>query len=308
MNNRATTAAGDRTQPEVGGAFYWRVAPKTYALAEVRHTEIHYDLQNPFSGEAGDIVYKTGDMGRLLEDGEIELLGRRDEQVKIRGVRIELAEVENSLRAAPGVREVAVIDREDREGTKYLCAYIVGDEEVDFGSLRAGLATQLPESMIPSAFVLMEKLPRTISGKLDRRSLPSPGQALAEQKGQYLAPRTPVEEMLADIWAEVLGLKRVGINDNFFELGGHSLLATQVMSRVRATLGVELPLRVLFETPTLASMAPLITPRQDQLKEIPLITHIQSEEEQMLANLDQLSQEDVEALLSGMLAETNVSE
>ena len=246
---------GAACPPGVIGEIYIRTPYRSLGYYKQPELTSEVFIQNPFSEEAGDIVYKTGDMGRVMEDGEIELLGRKDEQVKIRGVRIELPEIEKSLREAAEIKDVAVIDREDREGTKYLCAYVVGDGDVDFGKLRAELSQQLPENMMPSAFVLMEKLPRTISGKIDRRSLPAPGEAL---KKDYVKPRTAVEELLAGIWCEVLGVTRVGIKDSFFDLGGHSLLATQVMSRVRAALGVELPLRTLFETPAVEDLAPYL--------------------------------------------------
>ena len=210
-------------------------------------------IQNPFSNDPNDIVYKTGDLGRLLDDGNVELLGRKDQQVKIRGVRVELEELNSVVRGFAGVKEVAVIDRKDTIGGNFLCAYVVGNGELKLDALRAYLQERLPSAMVPSAFVVMEKLPRTLSGKIDRRALPQ----LQERtgRGEYVAPRTATEQMVAEIWANLLGLPKISLHDNFFELGGHSLLATRVMVRVRKTTGVELPLRALFENPTVAKLA-----------------------------------------------------
>jgi non-ribosomal peptide synthetase component F/acyl carrier protein len=213
-------------------------------------------VQNPFSDDPNDIVYKTGDLGRVLKSGDFEYLGRQDQQVKIRGVRVELAEIENLLRAHPAVKDVAAIDRQDSGGHNYLCAYVVLETGAGTDELRELLAQNLPDYMVPSAFVVLEELPRTISGKVDRRELPAPGDAVAARQREYVAPGTQVEQLLAGVWAKVLGLGRpVGIHDNFFELGGHSLLAMQLLSRVRDALQVELPLRSLFESPTVAELS-----------------------------------------------------
>src|SRR5215831_2226858 len=216
-------------------------------------------VPNPFSNDAEDIIYRTGDYGRLLEDGNFEFLGRRDQQVKVRGVRVELAEIENQLRRHEGVKDVAVVDREDGEGNKYLCAYVVVKEGTTSSQLREYLQGELPEALVPTGWVRMQELPRTLNGKVDRRGLP----ALAEVQekkgaggaGEEERPRTAVEEIVAGIWQEVLHLPRVGVEENFFELGGHSLLATQIISRMREALQVELTLRVLFESPTVAGLA-----------------------------------------------------
>ncbi|HZG43251.1 MAG TPA: amino acid adenylation domain-containing protein, partial [Longimicrobium sp.] len=196
-------------------------------------------------------LYRTGDRVRWRADGTLEYLGRLDEQVKVRGYRIELGEIEAALRQARGVADCAVVVREDATGDRRLAAYIVGDAETE--ALRAYVRQSLPEYMVPSAFVFMDALPLTANGKLDRRALPAPDLASAEET--YMAPRTPVEEVLAGLWAEVLRLERVGVEESFFDLGGHSLLATRVVSRVRAVFSVELPLRALFEGPTVAEMA-----------------------------------------------------
>ena len=213
-------------------------------------------IPNPFSDQPSARLYKTGDLARYLIDGNIEYLGRIDNQVKIRGFRIELGEIEAALSQHPVVRETVVIARENSAGDKQLVAYLVPHQEPapTNSDLRHFLKAQLPDYMMPSAFVVLEALPLTPNGKVDRRALPQP-ELRPELEPTFVAPRTPIEEILANIWGCVLGIEQVGIDDNFFELGGHSLLATQVISRVRNTLAVELPLRSLFETPTVASLA-----------------------------------------------------
>ena len=212
-------------------------------------------IPDPFGEDSGETVYKTGDLARVLEDGNYEFLGRKDQQVKIRGIRVELGEIENLLRGHQGVHDVAVIDREDATAFKYLCGYVVLDEGVNPADLRDYLATYLPEYMIPSAFIPMQELARTVTGKLDRRALPAPGQSRAGLEESYVAPRNRVEELLAGIVGEVLSIEKVGAFDNFFQLGGHSLLAMRLLTQAREVLGIEIPLRNLFEHPTVASLA-----------------------------------------------------
>ncbi|HEX7239667.1 MAG TPA: amino acid adenylation domain-containing protein, partial [Longimicrobiaceae bacterium] len=207
-------------------------------------------LPDAFAGDAGSRMYRTGDRARWLATGVLEYLGRLDEQVKVRGFRIELGEIESLLRQGEGVADCAVVAREDAPGDRRLVAYVVGGTDVE--ALRAGLRRGLPEYMVPGAFVALERLPLTPGGKLDRKALPAPDFAAAER---YVAPRTPTEEVLAEIWTETLHLERVGATDGFFELGGHSLLATRVISRLRQVFGVEVPLRALFEGPTVAELA-----------------------------------------------------
>ncbi|HEV2733228.1 MAG TPA: condensation domain-containing protein, partial [Longimicrobiaceae bacterium] len=211
-------------------------------------------VPDPFSREAGARLYRTGDRARWLADGALEYLGRIDLQVKVRGFRIEPGEVEAALEAHPRVREAVVVARQDAPGESRLVGYVVpaAGEEVTPGGLRAHLQGSLPEYMVPSAFVVLDALPLTPSGKVDRRALPEPE---VWREEEHEAPRTPGEELLAGIWAEVLGVEQVGIRDDFFGLGGHSLLATRVISRVRETFGVELPLQVLFDGPTVADLA-----------------------------------------------------
>ncbi|HEX7241659.1 MAG TPA: amino acid adenylation domain-containing protein, partial [Longimicrobiaceae bacterium] len=203
-------------------------------------------------GPAGSRMYRVMDRARWRPDGELEYLGRTDFQVKVRGFRVEPGEIEAALERHPGVREAVVVAPEHAPGERRLVAYVVG--EASAAELRAFLRERLPAYMVPSAFVALDALPLTGSGKIDRRALPAP-EAAASGEGEYVAPRTPTEEVLAGIFAEVLGAERVGARDGFFELGGHSLLATRVVSRVRGALGVELPLRAVFEVPTVAGLA-----------------------------------------------------
>jgi amino acid adenylation domain-containing protein len=213
-------------------------------------------IPDPFREEPAARLYKTGDLARYLPDGNIEYLGRIDHQVKIRGFRIELSEVESVFDRHPAVEDAVVIAREDVPGDKRLVAYVVASHEPTptISELRSFLKEKLPDYMIPSAFVFLDFLPLAPSGKIDRRVLPEPDLERFRQETKFVAPRTPVEKILAKIWSEVLGLERVGAHDNFYELGGHSLLATQLVSRVHQTLEVELPLRVFFEKQTVAGL------------------------------------------------------
>ncbi|MEH2077516.1 MAG: amino acid adenylation domain-containing protein, partial [Nostoc sp.] len=222
-------------------------------------------LASPRASAGGRRLYKTGDLARYLPDGNIEYLSRIDDQVKIRGLRIELGEIEAVLSQHSDVQVSCVIVREDTPGDKRLIAYVVThhDCQPTMGEIRQFLKAKLPDYMIPSAFVILESLPLNLNGKVDRRALPKPDldTALLEK---YVAPRTPIEEMLALLWTQVLKVEQVGIYDNFFELGGHSLLATQLVSRIRTSFKVELPLRSLFAAPTIAELAPFIQQLQQQ--------------------------------------------
>ncbi|MET0395684.1 MAG: amino acid adenylation domain-containing protein [Longimicrobiaceae bacterium] len=217
-------------------------------------------LPDPFSAEAGGRMYRTGDRVRWLADGTLEFLGRVDHQVKVRGFRVEPGEVEAALERHPGVREAVVHAREDpafgMPGDRRLVGYVVpaAGARVRAAELREHLLASLPDYMVPGAFVVLEALPLTPSGKTDRRALPAPDPSGAAEHG-YAAPRTPVQEVLAAAWAEVLGVERVGVEDDFFALGGHSLLAARVVSRVRDALGLELPLPAVFAAPTVAGLA-----------------------------------------------------
>jgi amino acid adenylation domain-containing protein len=253
---------GQPCAPGSFGEIYIRTPYRTHGYYKEPELTRDVFIPNPFTGDENDLVYKTGDLGRILSSGDFEFLGRRDGQVKVRGVRMELGEIEGLLRDHPTIRDVAVVSHEERDGSNSLCAYVVLSEPTDPSLLRAYLATSLPSYMLPSYFVELETLPRTLSGKVDRRALPKPEQARSEQSMPYIAPRTPVEEALVEIWRRVLGLKRIGIHDNFFVLGGHSLLATQLLSRIRGAFDVELHLRSLFDGPTVAEQAVAITQLQ----------------------------------------------
>jgi amino acid adenylation domain-containing protein len=210
-------------------------------------------VPDPFSTVPGARMYRTGDRLRWKADGTLEFMGRLDAQVKIRGFRIEPGEIEAILSGHEDIEEARVIVREDEPGEPRLVAYVVG--RVDAAGLREHLGQRVPEYMVPAAFVAVERLPLTPSGKLDVRALPAPAYAGADA---YEAPRTPVEEVLAGIWAKLLRSERVGVHDNFFEVGGHSLLATSVVSRIREVFSVELPLRGFFASPTVAGLAELV--------------------------------------------------
>lgn len=223
-------------------------------------------IPHPF--QANCKLYKTGDLARYLPDGNIEFLGRIDNQVKIRGFRIEPGEIETVLSQHPQVQQAVVTVREDAPGNKYLTAYVVGKTETLTSSeLRQFLKPQLPEYMMPSAFVMLKTLPLTPNGKVDRRVLPKPEITNSELEAAFVAPRTCQEEKLAEIWCTVLHREKVGIYDNFFELGGHSLLLTSVISRIRESFAIELPLRSLFAAPTIAALSQVLTARQLEVQE-----------------------------------------
>ena len=212
-------------------------------------------VPNPFTA-TGERLYRTGDVVRQRPDGTLDFIGRRDYQVKIRGFRVELGEIESALLVNPSVKQAVVIAREDQPGQKRLVAYLVlqpGHETVKTALLHASLQDQLPEYMVPSAYVQMEALPLNSNGKVDRKRLPQP--QTVEAGTQDRNARTVEEEILCGIWEQVLKVERVGVEENFFEIGGHSLLATQVVSRIREAFGVEIPLRILFERPTIAGLA-----------------------------------------------------
>jgi acyl carrier protein len=217
-------------------------------------------VPHPHARVPGARLYRTGDRARRLVDGSIEFLGREDEQVKVRGFRIEPGEVEAVLARHPAVRECAVAAREDVPGERRLVAYVVAraGRSASAGELRGHLGARLPAYMVPGAFVWIEELPLSPNGKLDRRRLPAPTSERPELEAAYSAPGSAIEAALTGIWQDVLGIDRIGVHDNFFDLGGHSLLATQVASRIRDTLHHELPLRELFEYPTIATLATTI--------------------------------------------------
>ena len=232
-------------------------------------------------------VYRTGDLGRFSPDGCLEHIGRKDFQVKIRGFRVEVAEIEAALLKHPNVRESAILAEVDNLGDNRLVAYVVVNHQSAPSSseLRRFLKERLPEYMVPSAFVRVSAIPLTHSAKVDRRALRELDREELEKKPPLVEPRTPIEESLAKIWSGVLSLDQVGIHDNFFDLGGHSLLATQIISRVINKFKVELPIQLLFESPTVAEMAQIIV--QNQAKKVG-----PEDLARMLAELESISDED----------------
>ena len=231
------------------------------ARGYLNHAELTAErfLRDPFAVEAGDWMYKTGDLGSWLPDGNIEYLGRNDDQVKIRGFRVEVGEIEVRLKGQLALREVMVVAREDKPGEKRLVAYYTVREGGDQGELgaeklRAYLSAEVPEYMIPAAFVRLERMPLTPNGKLDRKGLPTPeGDAYGVR--DYEEPRGETEKKLAEIWAEVLRVEKVGRHDNFFELGGHSLLVIKLVRRIEDSFGVDIAFRGVFADPRLSSLA-----------------------------------------------------
>jgi non-ribosomal peptide synthetase component F len=204
-------------------------------------------------------MYRTGDLVRWGADGQLQCLGRADEQVKIRGYRIELGEVRAALAALDGVAQAVVIDREDRPGDKRLVGYITGT--ADPAAARAALAERLPAYMVPAAVVALPTLPLTVNGKLDRRALPAPEY---QDVDRYRAPADPIEQTLAGIYAQILGVERVGVDDSFFDLGGNSLLAMRLATRIGTELGVDVPVQTIFDEPTVARLAQKIRPQAEQ--------------------------------------------
>jgi acyl-coenzyme A synthetase/AMP-(fatty) acid ligase/acyl carrier protein len=221
-------------------------------------------LPNPFRAEAGDRIYRTGDMGRLSPDGSIEFVGRNDFQVKIRGFRVEVGEVEVALGQHPAVGDVVVVPGDDTHGDRYLVAYLATNENLSLSisEIRSFLQQELPEYMIPSAFMFLDALPRTPNGKVNYRALPMPDFERSRLETEFVAPQTETEKQIAEIWQEVLGLEQVGIQDNFFDLGGHSLLAAQLVSRIEARVGEAINLRSFFLAPTVSALATLLATRR----------------------------------------------
>jgi amino acid adenylation domain-containing protein len=232
-------------------------------------------------------LYRTGDLAKYRADGNIEFLGRIDNQVKIRGYRVELGEIESLLLQHPQIQEAVVTISSSPENKKLIAYLVPSDPDLQTSSIKVYLQEKLPAFMVPATYVILDALPLTPSGKIDRRSLPKPDLSVTHER---IAPRNSTEQEVADIWADVLGLPKVGIYDNFFDLGGHSLLATQVMTRVKANFRVEIPLRILFESPTVADLAEFIVNRQLEQVDEQLL-------EFLLTEVDDLSDEEVRKLL-----------
>ena len=264
-------------------------------------------VADPFS--AARLLYKTGDLGRYHENGDIEFLGRCDNQVKIRGLRIELGEIEAALKAHDSVRHSAVVLSDDRSANPSLVAYVVPNEgkTVTHSELRRDLRSKLPDYMVPSAFVTLTALPLTPNGKLDRKALPALDTTQRGVLDGYVPPRSELEKSLLEIWTEVLDVEKIGVFDNFFELGGHSLLATKVIARVRKYLGVEVPMRGLFEEPTVAGLANFIANASGDaiIRSYPIALERSGrrKREQLQTRLRALSDEEIDALLTAALAQ-----
>jgi Phosphopantetheine attachment site/AMP-binding enzyme/AMP-binding enzyme C-terminal domain len=249
-------------------------------------------IPDPFSREPGQRLYRTRDRARYLADGRIEFLGRSDFQVKLRRFRIELGEIEAALRGHSEVREAVAAMQRDADGEPYIAAYIVParDTAPVPAGLRAFLKERLPEYMVPAAWVTLDKLPLTSSGKLDRAALPEPDCRKREIESPLVAPSNSLEEILAEIFADILGVAQVGVHDNFFELGGHSLLATRAVARIRKALNTDLTLRSFFEGASVAEIAATLTARE-------LAPSQMEETAALLQKLQHLTVEDLEELL-----------
>lgn len=228
-------------------------------------------VPDPFNAESGARLFRTGDIGRYLADGNIEYRGRRDHQVKVRGFRIELGEIEAQLATHVHVNQAVAIAAENERGEKQIVAYVVAGEEVSSDELRGHLSRKLPVYMIPGAFVFLDAFPLTASGKINRLALPHPSSAQGVTRKEFVAPRTPVEEILAGIWTDVLNVTEIGVNDDFFGLGGHSLLLARIAARIREAFNIDLSLRVLFEASTIAELAKRVETATHITEDAPLL-------------------------------------
>ena len=244
-------------------------------------------ILNPFSDEPGSRLYKTGDLVRYLPDGNIEFLGRLDHQVKIRGFRIELGAIEAVLGQHFAIRETVVIATEDYIGDKCLVAYIIpqSDRVLTASEVRRFLKEKLPKYMVPSAFIMLDAIPLTPNGKIDRRALPAPDWEQRDLEEIFVAPRTPIEEALADIWSQILGVKQIGVKDNFFDLGGHSLLAVRLVAEIEKAVNIKVPLAALFQFTTVEQMARFVqdensstgASKQEQFLDLPTATEFSND-------------------------------
>ncbi len=253
-------------------------------------------VPHPYSNEPGARLYRTGDLVRYLADGNLDFLERKDKQVKVRGFRIEPKEIEAVLQEHPVIRESLVVVHEDTPGDKLLVAYVVGDPESQgtnenqlISQLRGRLRKRLPYYFMPSAFVVLDKLPLTLNGKVDRRALPAPNRGTSRDEKTFTPPRTPEEEKIAEIWSDVLKVEPIGVDDNFFDLGGHSISATRVVTRFREAFDITLPLRLLFDSPTIAAVAEHVKNTREQCE----VGRIAA----MVERLSHLSDEETKALL-----------
>lgn len=264
-------------------------------LHDERNTRTKY-VANPFTGDPSDRLYRTGDLGRYLPDGQVELVGRSDRQVKVRGYRIELEEIEAVISRHHEIWDTVVMLREDKLGDKQLVAYVVAPKLNEVKELRSFLQEHLPSYMVPSAILLLENIPLTPNGKVDQRQLPSPDH-LQSGAAVYEPPRNETEAAVTEIWKEVLGVTQVSIFDNFFEIGGHSLKVIRVLSHVREQFGVDLPLRSFFEAPTIASLADVIALQQGELLDSDDIDQVMAQLRIMAGGDDAKLQELIDAML-----------
>ena len=233
------------------------------AATEPRELTSRKFVTDPFSRESGARMYATGDRVRYRRDGKLEFLGRSDNQVKIRGFRVEVDEIECMLRTHPAVRDAACALREDTPGDKRIAAYVVMRErDTGTAELRRFLEERFPEYLVPAAMVMLEALPVTVNGKVDRAALPAPGDGRPQLEATYVAPQTDTERMVAALWQEVLGIQNASIHDNFFDLGGHSLLVVLLHNRLKEAFQRELSIVDLFRYPTVASLARLLAPEE----------------------------------------------
>jgi amino acid adenylation domain-containing protein len=254
-------------------------------------------ISNPFNDQTGSRLYKTGDLARYLRDGNIEFLGRIDNQVKIRGFRIELGEIEAVLSQHPYVRSAVVLAREDKSGVKHLFAYVLPDiKQPTSDELYFFLKQKLPDYMMPASFTFLQAFPLSPNGKVDRRALPIPDAGRPELSQTFVAPSTVTEELLAEIWSEILGVEKIGIHDNFFDLGGHSLRAIQVVSRIRQTFDLEISVHHLFKNPTISKLIEVMAELAGSFEVIDEIART-------IREISQLSPEQVQAMLA--LAQEN---
>ncbi len=266
-------------------------------------------IDNPFT--PGRRMYRTGDLARWLPHGIIEYAGRKDGQVKYHGHRIELNEIKRALNHHPQIRDSVIVIARDKTGNDAMIAYYVSRHELDSAELHTFLIDSIIEETIPNVFVHLRKLPLTLNGKLNLRGLPTLDEVKQRAQHTYVAPRNEIEEQLAEIWKQVFGVERVGINDNFFELGGHSLIATQVIGRVRQKLQTELPVRSVFDAPTIAELAAAIVKLEEQPKIADTKINKRIDAQQagdLLSKVDELSESELDGLLAEMLAEEKVSE
>jgi acyl carrier protein len=248
-------------------------------------------VAHPFAEDSAARLYRTGDLARFLPDGNIEFLGRIDQQVKIRGFRVEPAEIEAALRQYAGVTQAVVLAGEDSQGQTSLTAYLTVAQPFEPSGLRDHLTAQIPEYMVPSKFLVVDRIPLTSNGKVDARALAALGGTPIEDVRALAAPRDRDEEQMAAIWMEVLSRDRIGIHDNFFDLGGHSLLAMQIIARIRTGFGVELPVRSFLLAPTVAQSVA-------KVHECPRAANDDEELARILQELDGITEEEMQRLLA----------